>query len=194
MMENKHSPDIAKNVFTIQCEDIVLREYRLEDLDDFYELTQQPEIYRYLPGWNVSKERRLDWMVNYEIKENKQFLKAVSEGGHVDELRLRLGIILKETGKFIGWCCTGMKKELPPPNREIMYAVSKDHRNKGYTTQAALGLIQYLFENTDVEILNVIALHNNIPSNAVIQKCGFIYKDRIEIQSEYYNHYTLSKY
>jgi len=81
-----------------------------------------------LPGWNVSKEQREDWYINYEIPENKQFLNAVSKSEEIGELRLRLGIILKETGKFIGWCCSGIKDEMPPPNREIMYAISKDHR------------------------------------------------------------------
>lgn len=180
-------------LFTIECQDIVLREYRLEDLDSLYELTQQPEIYQYLPGWKVSKERRLDWLANYELKENQQFLQAVSEGGSIGELRLRLGILLKETGEFIGWCCTGMKEELPAPNREIMYAISKDHRNKGYCTQAAQGLIRYLFERTDVKVLNAVALLENLPSNAVIQKCGFVYKEQIQIQDELYHHYILSK-
>ncbi|MFD0681408.1 MULTISPECIES: hypothetical protein [unclassified Paenibacillus] len=64
-------------------------------------------IHEYFPGWNVSKEKKEDWFINYEIPGNKQFLNAVSEGASIGELRLRLGIILKEMGDFIGWCCTG---------------------------------------------------------------------------------------
>ncbi|WP_350356278.1 GNAT family N-acetyltransferase [Cohnella hashimotonis] len=159
----------------------------------FHSLTWQPEIHEYLPGWNVSKEQREEWLINYEIPGNKQFLSAVSEGGEIGELRLRLGIILKGTGNFIGWCCTGIKDELPTPNREIMFAISKDHRGKGYTTQAAQGLVHYLFENTNVEVLNAISLLRNIPSNRVIQKCGFIFQNIIEVDSERYNCYRLRK-
>jgi len=109
--------------FKIECEDILLVEFRPEDFDHFHALTWQPEIYRYLPGWNVSKDQRKDWFFNYEIQENKQFLNMVAaEGASIGELRLRLGIILKETGEFIGWCTTGIKEELPSPNREIVYA------------------------------------------------------------------------
>lgn len=180
-------------LFQIECEDIILREYSIEDLDEFYTLTWQPEIYEYLPGWNVPKEQRLDWMINYEIVENKQFLKAVSEGGNIGELRLRLGIILKETGAFIGWCNTGIKDELPLPNREIMFAISKDHRRKGYTAQAVNGLLQYLFKNTDVEELNAIALVHNIGSNKVIQKCFFDFLNTLEIDDEIYNYYKFKK-
>lgn len=100
---------------------------------------------------------------------------------------------MKETNELIGWCCTGIKDELPPPNREIMYAISKDHRGKGYTTQAAKGIVYFLFENTNVDELNAIALLSNIPSNRVIAKCGFNFEHIIEIDSESYNLYKLNK-
>ena len=183
-----------RDLFTIECEDILLREFRVEDLDEFHALTTQPEIIEFLPDWNVPKEQRLDWLINYEIKENQQFLQAVSAYGNIWELRLRLGIILKETNEFIGWCCTGMKDELPAPNREIMYAISKDHRGKGYTTQAAKGLIKYLFEHTSTDVLNAIALVHNTPSNRVIQKCDFDLMNEIMIENEIYNYYQLSKW
>ncbi|WP_157257148.1 GNAT family N-acetyltransferase, partial [Paenibacillus sp. Soil750] len=76
---------------------------------------------------------------------------------------------------------------------EIMYAISKDHRGKGYTTQAAQGIIKYLFENTNVEALNAIALLRNEPSNRVIQKCGLNFQSIIEIDNERYYYYKLSK-
>lgn len=118
---------------------------------------------------------------------------SVSKGEDIGDLRLRLGIILKETGEFIGLCCSGMKDELPPPNREIMYAISKDHRGKGYITQASKGMINYLFENTNVEVLSAIALLINVPSNRVIQKCGFNFQGIIEIDNEKCNNYKLDK-
>ncbi|WP_440961887.1 GNAT family N-acetyltransferase [Paenibacillus nitricinens] len=182
-----------RDLFTIECKDILLREFSLEDLDEFHALTTQPEIIEFLPDWNVPKEQRLDWLINYEIKENQQFLQAVSADGNIGELRLRLGIILKETNEFIGWCCTGMKDELPAPNREIMYAISKDHRGKGYTTQAAKGLIKFLFEHTSNDVLNAIALVHNTPSIRVIQKCDFDLINEITIENESYNYYQLSK-
>ncbi|OMF33811.1 GNAT family N-acetyltransferase [Paenibacillus sp. FSL H8-0548] len=188
-----NSQNTKKTSFTIECKDIILREYSLKDLDEFHALTWQPEIYEFLPGWNVPKEQRLDWLINYEIKENEQFLTAVTEGGDIGELRLRMGIILKESGEFIGWCCTGIKDELSPPNREIMYAISKDYRGKGYTTQAAQGMIKYLFENTNVDELNAIAIIGNVASNKVIQKCGFEFIDNIEIENEKYRYYKLRR-
>lgn len=99
-----------KSLFSIECKDVFLREWIPSDLDRFHSLTWQPEIYEFLPGWNVSKKQRQDWLTHYEIPENKKFLGAVSEGGNVGDLRLRLGIVWKESGELIGWCCTGMKE------------------------------------------------------------------------------------
>ena len=127
----------TRNVFTIECKDIILKEFELEDLDEIYALTLQHEI--------------------------------------------------------IGWCCSGLKDELPLPNREIGYAISKNYRNKGYTTQAAQGLIKYLFENTNLEVLNVTALTYNKPSNRVIEKCGFNFISNIEIENQEFYYYKISK-
>jgi RimJ/RimL family protein N-acetyltransferase len=193
MSQQINSNTTNRDLLTIACEDIFLREFRAEDLDEFHALTTQSEIIEFLPDWNVSKEQRHDWLINYEIKENQLFLEEVAADGDIGELRLRLGIILKETGQFIGWCCAGIKDELPAPNREIVYAISKDYRGKGYTTQAANGLITYLFENTSTEVVNALALIRNVPSNRVIQKCGFDFLNIIEIEHESYNYYQLPK-
>ncbi len=179
-----------KNYFTIDCGDIVLREFRVEDVDAIYELTSQPEVYEFLPDWRSTREQRLDWVTNYEIPENKDFLAAVP---NIGENWLKLGIVLKETDEFIGFCNTGIKDELSEPNREVSYAISKHHKNKGYTTQGVRGLVKYLFENTDVEILNAVVLPRNEASIKVIEKCGFHYNGDVEIEDQLHNHYRLEK-
>ncbi|MBU3154347.1 GNAT family N-acetyltransferase [Clostridium estertheticum] len=179
-----------KNVFTIECKNIILKEFELTDLDEIYDLTLQHEITDFLPDWIATKEKRREWLVNYEIKENTEFLEVVPNiKGHT----LRLGIVLKETNQIIGWCCSGLKDKLPLPNREIAYAISKNYRNKGYTTEAAQGLIKYLYESTNLETLNAIALTYNKSSNRVIEKCGFNFISNIHIENQEFYYYKLSK-
>lgn len=188
MSENKITN--AKEVFTIDCSDIVLREFRLEDLDELYNLTLQPEITDFLPDWIGTKDQYKKWLEEIYIKANKEFLKAIP---NIENEALIFGIILKETKEFIGWCFTALKDELPCPNREIGYAISKYHRNKGYTTQAVEGMIKFLFEKTNVEVLNALALTYNISSNRVIQKCGFKYINDIKIDDRQFHYYKISK-
>lgn len=60
------------NLFTIDCGEIILREFRIEDVDAIYELTSQPEVYEYLPDWHSTREQRLNWVTNYKIPSNKE--------------------------------------------------------------------------------------------------------------------------
>ncbi|WP_340390392.1 GNAT family N-acetyltransferase [Paenibacillus sp. FSL E2-0151] len=184
---------IQTDELIIDCKDIYLREYRIDDLEKLQEITWQPEVYEFLPGWNATIEDRTLWLTEYEIPENQRFKQAVMVGEDIGELYLRMAIVLKENDEFIGWCCSGIKDELPAPNREIMYGISKHFRNCGYTTQALKGMTEYLFEHTNVEVLNAIALTTNPASNKVIQKCNFERVSSIEIEDEKYNHYHLRK-
>ena len=87
-----------KSIFTIECEDIVLKEFQLEDLDELYSLTLQPEITDILPDWKATKEQRKEWLINMHMKSNKEFLEVAP---NVGDKWLTLGIILKETNEFI---------------------------------------------------------------------------------------------
>ncbi|HDR3649451.1 TPA: GNAT family N-acetyltransferase [Bacillus anthracis] len=180
-------------LFKIDCGDIYLQEFTVKDAETIYKISNQPEIEKFLPDWKSTKEQRVNWVTNYEIPENKAFLHAVRTTSNVDDHILRLGIFKKTTNEFIGWCCTGMKDEIPSPNREIMYAVSSEYHNNGYATKATKGLIDYLFKNTNVDVLNAIALINNAPSNKVIEKCRFTYLGQQMIENQIYNHYVLRK-
>lgn len=128
--------NMSKKIFTIECKDIILREYMIEDLDELQNITWQPHFHEFLIDWNVSREQREEWMTNYEIPDNKRFLNAVSKDGDIGHHRLLMGIISKGTGNFIGVCGTGILDKVPSPNREIFYGISKDHASKGYTTQS----------------------------------------------------------
>ncbi|PEL17992.1 GNAT family N-acetyltransferase [Bacillus wiedmannii] len=180
-------------LFRIDCGDIYLQEFTVKDAESIYKISNQPEREKFLPDWKSTKEQRVNWVTNDEIPENKAFLHAARTRNNIDDHILRLGIFKKTTNEFIGWCCTGMKDELPAPNREIMYAVSSEYHNNGYATKATKGLIGYLFENTNVDVLNAIALISNVPSNKVIKKCEFAYLSQQTIENQIYNHYVLSK-
>ncbi|MGG0456300.1 GNAT family N-acetyltransferase [Bacillus mycoides] len=180
-------------LFRIDCGDIYLQEFTIQDAESIYKISNQPEIEKFLPDWKSTKEQRVHWIINDEIPANQTFLDTVKTTSNIEVHSLQLGIFIKDTNEFIGWCCTGIKEELPSPNREIMYAISSEYQNNGYATKATKGLIDYLFKNTNVDVLNAVALINNVPSNKVIEKCGFTYLSQQTIENQLYNHYLLSK-
>lgn len=182
-----------QNVFTIECKDVVLREFQTEDFHAIYNITLQPEIIEFLPDWIWPKEGIRNWVSEYVIKENQRCFEVFPNLPNSNEYILRLGIVLKETNEFIGWITSGLKEELPPPNREIGYAISKDYTGNGYATQAAKGLIKYLFENTNIDVLNATALTYNTPSNKVLEKSGFNLLGTTKIEEQDYYYYKLCK-
>lgn len=179
------------HLFTIDCGEILLREFSIEDVGAIYEITSQPEVYEFLPDWRSTKEQRASWVTNYEIPSNQSFLSAVPNID--DQNYLKLGIILKKSGKLIGFCNTGLKEELPEQNREIAYAISRHYRKRGYASEAVKGLVRYLFTYTNVQLLNTVVLPRNLGSLKVIHKCGFGFKGTIQIDSEQHEHYTITK-
>ncbi|MFD6511312.1 GNAT family N-acetyltransferase [Bacillus sp. NPDC060175] len=183
----------STKLFRLDCGDIYLQEFSTKDAENIYKISNQPEIEKFLPDWKSTKEQRVNWVTNYEIPANKVFLDAATNSSNIEGHFLKLGVFIKDTNEFIGWCCTGIKEELPSPNREIMYAISRKHQNNGYATKATRGLIDYLFKNTTLDVLNAIALINNVPSNKINEKCGFTYMSQLTIENQLYNHYLLSK-
>ncbi|HDR7326525.1 MULTISPECIES: GNAT family N-acetyltransferase [Bacillus] len=183
----------STKLFRIDCGDIYLQEFTMKDTESIYKISNQPEIEKFLPDWKSTKEQRVNWIINDEIPANKAFLEAVKTTNNIDNHMLKLGIFKQATNECIGWCCTGIKEELPSPNREIMYAISSEYQNNGYATKATKGLIDYLFKKTNVNVLNAIALIKNVPSNKVIEKCGFTYMSQQTIENRLFNHYVLSK-
>lgn len=183
----------SKKLFRIDCETVYLQEFSVADAESISQISNQSEVANFLPDWKSSEVQRLNWVTNYEIPANQTFLEAVATASSIDGLIFKLGVFIKERDEFIGWCCTGIKDELPEPNREIMYAISSGHQKKGYATQAAMGLIDYLFSDKDTKTLNGVALTHNVSSNKVLTKCGFIQQSERVIDNERFNHYTLSK-
>lgn len=57
---------------------------------------------------------------------------------------------------------------------EIGYGISSECRNKGYTTEAAIGLIDWAFQDSAVQTITAInVLKSNIPSIRILEKLGF---------------------
>lgn len=63
----------------IDCGEIILREYRMEDVPALYEITLQPEVYKFIPGAQAALEQRINWMENYEIPANKKFRSSMPD-------------------------------------------------------------------------------------------------------------------
>lgn len=148
---------------TLETERLILRPFRQEDLQDFYEYASVEGVGE-MAGWRhhgsiEESQKILDMFIN----EDKTF-----------------AIVLKENGKVIGSLGVekyGMEEALTEFNdylgREIGYVLSKEHWGKGIMPEAASAIIDYLFGSLDLDFLTCGYYDFNSQSKRVQEKCGF---------------------
>ncbi|CAM4066686.1 hypothetical protein GCM10007362_25990 [Saccharibacillus endophyticus] len=57
-------------------------------------------------------------------------------------------------------------------------------------TQAVTALTDWLFANTDTNVIHGLAKPDNIASNRVLQKCGFEDLGEVKLEEGAYKHYA----
>ena len=69
----------------------------------------------------------------------------------------------------------------------INYALSAAYWGYGYMTETVNRVIQYAFEELNIDLLSVFHYPYNVRSRRVIEKCGFEYEGTIKQGSQRYD-------
>ena len=151
------------NGIVIQTDRLILRPFKQEDLKDFFEYASVEGVGE-MAGWKHHESiEKTQEILNDFIKEDKTF-----------------AIVLKENNKVIGSLGIekyGMEQALTEfynyQGREIGYVLSKTYWNKGLMSEAVKAIINYLFNDLDLDFLTCGYYDFNIQSKRVQEKCGF---------------------
>ena len=147
----------------IETERLVLRPFRQSDLHDFNEYASVPGVGE-MAGWKhhetIEKTKEI---LDMFIKEDKTF-----------------AIVFKKNNKVIGSIGVeqyGLEDKLTEFNgyygREIGYVLSKDYWGKGIMPEAVEAIINYLFNDLNLDFLTCGYYDFNNQSKRVQEKCGF---------------------
>lgn len=148
---------------TIETERLILRPFEPTDLDDFFEYASV-EGTGEMAGWphHDSRETSLGILEHF-IAEDKTF-----------------AVCLKENGKVIGSLGVekyGLEDKLSEffsyKGREIGYVLSRDYWGRGLMPEAVRAVIDYLFDECDMDFLLCGHFDFNRQSARVQEKCGF---------------------
>lgn len=170
--------------FTIVANSVMLRPFTSQDQAALAALTHQPEITDMLPDWKMSEE---------QLSEFLQFVVGSYEQFNPQDVRIMLAVIHQESQQLIGWCGVFPNDMLDPSDREVAYAISRDHRNKGYITEAVRALTTYLFEHTSLNRIVGIVKTYNPASRKVLEHTGFQYVNRRSLSDgEVYEYFELN--
>ncbi|BBH24505.1 hypothetical protein Back11_58500 [Paenibacillus baekrokdamisoli] len=168
-----------------ETESLILREFTLEDAGELYKLTRQKQITDILPDWNMT------------VKQTKDFLEFVVSSYasfDPDDIRIMLAITDKRNEELIGWCGVFPNDKLDPADREIAYAISEHYRNQGLTTEAARGMLRYIFQQSSLQQIVAIVKPFNIASRRVIEKVGFQHRQLVQLSDGAdYDYFTVER-
>lgn len=145
----------------IETERLILRPWRQNDLNDFYEYASVEGV-----------GEKAGWPHHRSLEESKHILNVFIEK------KKTFALVLKENQKVIGSLGleprdkdAGLPQELQ--GREIGYVLSKDYWGRGLMPEAVKAVIDYCFSVLNYDYLTCGHFDHNNRSRRVVEKCGF---------------------
>lgn len=156
--------DFKINNIIIETERIILRAFKEEDLNDFYEYASVEGV-----------GEMAGWLHHKSISESKKILEMFITHDKT------FAIVYKENNKVIGSIGIEeyeMEDKLSEFNnyrgREIGFVLSKDYWGRGLMPETVKAVIDYLFNKLDLDFLLCGHFNYNTQSKRVQEKCGFV--------------------
>ena len=162
--------DITNVVLT--TDRLTLRPWRESDLNDFYEYASVDGVGQ-MAGWNPHRN----------VEESKMILAHFIKGKHV--------FALEHQGKVIGSLGVEEYSEENYPEldalqgREIGYVLSKAYWGQGLMPEAVKAVIDWLFNEIQLDFIIVGHFDRNAQSKRVVEKCGFQYIKTTKFETRY---------
>ena len=142
----------------IQGERIVLREITQTDSAALKQLTDDPDVYRYLPTFL------------FETKYNDKSYVIDHLYDECFRESIILGIFMND--EFCGIAeMYGYREEIHKIS--VGYRLLKRYWGQGIATEALSLMVNYLYNETDIEIITASTMIENSASAAVLKKNGF---------------------
>ena len=147
----------------LETERLILREWTLNDLDDFFNYASNPDV-----------GPRAGWKPHENKEKSLEILKHFIEGKHVFALELQ------ENHRVIGSLGVeryDMEEYLTEftnyKGRELGYVLGKDYWGRGLMPEALRAVIDYLFNTLDYDFLLCGHYDFNNQSKRAQEKVGF---------------------
>ena len=150
---------IFSKIPTLETERLILRAVKRCDVEDVYEYSSNPKTCQYLL-WDVHKNPRY----TQEFIEN--VISKYKSGEYND-----WAIIYKENNKMIGTC--GFTRiDVTNSVVEIGYVINPKYWGLGIATEVANRIVEFAFDNLQVNRVEAKFLFGNNASLAVMKKIG----------------------
>ncbi|WP_032123455.1 GNAT family N-acetyltransferase [Clostridium amazonitimonense] len=169
------------------CKDIKLRSPRLSleqfelerDLKDYSNIMKEDDVGKWLPKGQ-----------GYSFEESRRFMEYILE--HWNKHGYGAWAVKDiNTGKILGHC--GLNKISSINEVEVLYALGKEGRGKGYGTEAARVSLEYGFNVLNLKEIIALTKPLNKASQNVIKKLGMKYIKDIELFNQEFRYYSITR-
>lgn len=149
----------------LETDRCLIRETTVEDVDAFYELYKDKEITEYMEPLFEDRDE--------EIEYTKSYIKNVYEFYGFGMWT----VVEKASGKIIGRAGVSYREgyELP----ELGFMIGKAYWRQGFAYEVCSAISNYMYENYDMEEIQIFIEPKNTPSIFLAKKLGaFLYKEQ----------------
>ena len=127
-----------------------------QDLDSLAELCADPIAMQYMDdGSTLTREQCNGWIGICQVKYDQRGYGTSA-------------IIEKDTDTFVGFC--GVVRAPDHDFDEIIYALDQDFWGKGYATEIARGMLDYVFSISELDAIWSTINHDNDASLKIMDK------------------------
>ena len=147
----------------LETERLVFHPFTADDFDLLADLHSDPEVQRYIGGtWSREQvQERLDHYAGAQTVHGYSKWTAYLPDG-----------------TFVGRAGVSVDKTTGEP--EVGYSFARAHWGQGLASEAARGVVDWMWAKTAVPELTAFAVVENAPSRRVLEKLGMIYEgDRV---------------
>jgi ribosomal-protein-alanine N-acetyltransferase len=146
---------------SLATERLVLRRICQDDLDGVIAMRGNPETMRYIPRPLVTT-----------VEEGMAHI-ATIESALESNTAINWVVTLKDNDAFMG--VIGLYRIQPENHRaELGYMLLPEHHGKGYVTEAIDAVLAFGFETVNFHSIEAVIDPDNIASERVLQKNGFV--------------------
>lgn len=157
----------------LETERLLLRRVSIDDLNEILELRGNPETMKFIPRPLVKTEE--DALNHFKMIDEKI---EKNEG-------INWAITVKGNPKLIG--IIGHYRIQPENHRcEIGYMILPQYNGQGIVTEAIKAVLEYGFEDLNMHSIEAVIDPDNVASERVLQKNGFVKEAHI-LENEYYD-------
>jgi len=146
---------------TLETENLILRPFKDEDVDDYFGVLDSPEVRRWL-HIPESLDRSDAWQQMAWFVGQWELLGT----GH-------WALEEKKSGQFVGRAGLHRPERHDWPGVEVGWLLHPDYWGRGYATEAGAAAVRYGFEDLQVDKLFSCILPENHRSQAVAKRLGF---------------------